>query len=105
MRLDPRRTLKKCQTARIESFLHWYLKQNNVEKTSALETYWKQLSQLHVKWTGKRIRPQTLRRVHVVRSLVAPPSESVRLGALCWDEVVAYGSDSLSAATSLKSMA
>ena len=36
---DPRQTLEKCGPARIDSFLHWYLKQSEAVKTSSLETY------------------------------------------------------------------
>ncbi|KAE8547697.1 hypothetical protein EYB25_009490 [Talaromyces marneffei] len=63
--LEPRETLRECQTARIENFLHWVVRTCTIKKTSTVITYWRQLSQLHITWWQCRISPQTLKEVFV----------------------------------------
>ncbi|KAI9889352.1 MAG: hypothetical protein M1814_005520 [Vezdaea aestivalis] len=63
LHLDPYHELRKCQAVRIENFLHWMLNNYTVKKTSALVTYWHQLSQLYIRWKGHRVKPEVLKRV------------------------------------------
>lgn len=51
----------------MENFLHWMLKTYTIKKTSTVTTYWRQLSQLHILWTQRRMDPQVLRQIFVVR--------------------------------------
>ena len=54
---------------RAESFLYWMLKNFTIKKTSFVETYWHQLSQLYIKWTGDRMEPLLLKVYSVSREL------------------------------------
>ncbi|QKX63180.1 uncharacterized protein TRUGW13939_10349 [Talaromyces rugulosus] len=65
LQLDPRETLRQCEIARLENFLHWMLKVYNIKKTSAVTTYWRQLSQLHITWWHFRIEPMIMKQVFV----------------------------------------
>ena len=38
----------------------------SVKKISSVETYWHQLSQLYIKWKGRRISPLTLKQIYNV---------------------------------------
>ena len=40
---------------RIKNFFHWMCNNYSVKKISSVETYWHQLSQLYIKWKGRRI--------------------------------------------------
>jgi hypothetical protein len=51
----------------MENFLHWMLKTYTIKKTSTVTTYWRQLSQLHILWIQRRMDPQVLRQIFVVR--------------------------------------
>jgi hypothetical protein len=64
--LDPRETLRQCEPARMENFLHWMVKVYTIKKTSSVTTYWRQLSQLHIIWWKYRIEPHTLKQIFVV---------------------------------------
>ncbi|QGA17395.1 hypothetical protein EYB26_005066 [Talaromyces marneffei] len=63
--LEPRKTLRECQTARIENFLHWVVTTCTIKKISTVTTYWRQLSQLHITWWQCRVSPQTLKEIFV----------------------------------------
>lgn len=65
--LDPQETLRECATARMENFLHWLLRTYTIKKTSTLTTYWRQLSQLYIMWTQRRMDPAVMRQIFVVR--------------------------------------
>ncbi|KAJ9609280.1 hypothetical protein H2204_015587 [Knufia peltigerae] len=63
--LDPQETLRECATARMENFLHWLLRTYTIKKTSTLTTYWRQLSQLYIMWTQRRMDPAVMRQIFV----------------------------------------
>ena len=63
--LNPHQTLEQCSTARIENFLHWILQTYTIKKMSTVTTYWRQLSQLHIVWTHRRIEPNILKQIFV----------------------------------------
>lgn len=66
VQLDPVETLRECARERMENFLHWLLKTFTIKKTSTVTTYWRQLSQLYIKWENRRMDPQVLRQMFVV---------------------------------------
>ena len=66
IKLEPQSTLTNCCPARAENFLHWMLENYTVKKVSSVETYWHQLSQLYIKWTGHRMEPLLLKQIYVV---------------------------------------
>ena len=51
---------------RIKNFFHWMCNSYSVKKISSVETYWHQLSQLYIKWKGRRINPLTLKEIYNV---------------------------------------
>jgi len=61
--IDPYYTLKKSTEGRIKNFFHWLCNNYSVKKISSVETYWHQLSQLYIKWKGRRINPLTLKQI------------------------------------------
>ncbi|KAL6240326.1 hypothetical protein RBB50_012764 [Rhinocladiella similis] len=63
--LDPKVTLGECATARMENFLHWLLQTFTIKKTSTVTTYWRQLSQLYITWTQRRMDPGVMRQIFV----------------------------------------
>ncbi|KAK4934372.1 hypothetical protein LTR10_024348 [Elasticomyces elasticus] len=63
--IDPKSTLRECATARMENFLHWVLQTYTVKKTSTVTTYWRQLSQLYIMWTRRRMDPAVMRQIFV----------------------------------------
>ncbi|KAL6240254.1 hypothetical protein RBB50_012849 [Rhinocladiella similis] len=65
VQLDPKVTLRECATARMENFLHWLLQTFTIKKTSTLTTYWRQLSQLYIMWTQRRMDPAVMRQIFV----------------------------------------
>jgi hypothetical protein len=50
----------------MENFLHWLLKTYTIKKTSTLTTYWRQLSQLYIIWTQRRMDPNSMKQMFVV---------------------------------------
>jgi hypothetical protein len=50
----------------MENFLHWLLQHYTIKKTSAVTTYWRQLSQLYIMWTQHRMNPNILKQIFVV---------------------------------------
>ncbi|KIW36296.1 hypothetical protein, variant 3 [Exophiala oligosperma] len=63
--LDPKETLGERGTARMENFLHWLLQTFTIKKTSTVTTYWRQLSQLYIMWTQRRMDPAVMRQIFV----------------------------------------
>ena len=61
--IDPYYTLKKSTEGRIKNFFHWLSNNYSVKKISSVETYWHQLSQLYIKWKGRRISPLILKQI------------------------------------------
>jgi len=59
--------MRACATARMENFLHWLLQTYTIKKTSTVTTYWRQLSQLYIMWTQRRMDPALMRQIFVVR--------------------------------------
>ena len=64
--IDPYYTLKRSMVGRIKNFFHWMCNNYSVKKISSVETYWHQLSQLYIKWKGRRISPLTLKEIYNV---------------------------------------
>ena len=64
--IDPYYTLKKSVDGRIKNYFHWICNKYSVKKISSVETYWHQLSQLYVRWKGRRINPLTLKQIYNV---------------------------------------
>ena len=67
--IDPYYTLKKSPADRIHNFFHWMCKEYTVKKVSSVLTYWRQLSQVYIKYKGRRISPLVLEQVSEVRYL------------------------------------
>ena len=65
--IDPFHTLKKCPAGRIMNFFHWVCNKYTVQKVSSVITYWRQLSQVYIKYKGRRISPVVLKEVYEVR--------------------------------------
>ena len=61
--IDPYHTLKKSTEGRIKNFFHWLCNNYSVKKISLVKTYWHQLSQLYIKWKGRRINPLSLKQI------------------------------------------
>lgn len=64
--IDPYHTLKTSMEGRIKNFFHWMCNNYSVKKISSVETYWHQLSQLYIRWKGRRINPLTLKQIYNV---------------------------------------
>ena len=58
---------KKSPAGRIMNFFHWMCNKYTVPKVSSVITYWRQLSQVYVKYKGRRISPLVLKEVYEVR--------------------------------------
>jgi len=65
--IDPYHTLKKSPAGRINNFFHWICNEYTVRKVSSATTYWHQLSQVYIKYEGRRISPLVLKKVYEVR--------------------------------------
>ncbi len=65
--IDPYHTLKKSPAGRINNFFHWMCNEYTVRKVSSVTTYWHQLSQVYIKYKGRRISPLVLKKVYEVR--------------------------------------
>lgn len=65
--IDPYHTLKKSSAGRINNFFHWVCNEYTVRKVSSVTTYWHQLSQVYIKYKGRRISPLMLKKVYEVR--------------------------------------
>ena len=55
------------------------LQNYRIKKTSSVETYWHQLSQLYVKWKGRRMEPLLLKQTYVVRASHSVPDSRSRV--------------------------
>ena len=64
--IDPYHTLKKSRAGRIMNFFHWMCNKYTVKKVSSVTTYWHQLSQVYIKYKGRRINPLVLKDVFEV---------------------------------------
>ncbi|MCJ1250100.1 hypothetical protein MMC30_007326 [Trapelia coarctata] len=62
--IDPYYTLKRSKEGRIKNFFHWLCNNYSVQKVSSIETYSHQLSQLYIKWKGRRMNPLTLKQIY-----------------------------------------
>ncbi|KAL9127453.1 MAG: hypothetical protein Q9217_003670 [Psora testacea] len=62
--IDPYHTLTKAMEGRIKNYFHWMCNKYSVKKISSVETYWHQLSQLYIRWKGRRINPLTLKQIY-----------------------------------------
>ncbi|KAG8531641.1 uncharacterized protein KY384_003272 [Bacidia gigantensis] len=62
--VDPYHTLKKSPAGRINNFFHWMCNEYTVRKVSSVTTYWHQLSQVYIKYKGRRISPLVLKKVY-----------------------------------------
>ncbi|KAL9040656.1 MAG: hypothetical protein Q9214_004396 [Letrouitia sp. 1 TL-2023] len=62
--IDPYHTLKKSPAGRINNFFHWMCNEYTVRKVSSVTTYWHQLSQVYIKYKGRRISPLVLKKVY-----------------------------------------
>ena len=65
--IDPYHTLKRSKEGRIKNFFHWLCNTFSVKKASSIETYSHQLSQLYIKWKGRRMSPLALKQIYDVR--------------------------------------
>lgn len=65
--IDPYHTLTKSPAGRIMNFFHWMCNKYTVPKVSSVTTYWRQLSQVYIKYKGRRISPLVLKEVYEVR--------------------------------------
>ncbi|KAL9124214.1 MAG: hypothetical protein Q9217_006433 [Psora testacea] len=61
--IDPYYTLRKATQGRIKNFFHWMCNNFSVGKIGLVSTYWHQLSQLYIKWKGRRINPLILKQI------------------------------------------
>ncbi|KAL9636771.1 MAG: hypothetical protein Q9164_002615 [Protoblastenia rupestris] len=50
----------------INNFFHWMCNEYMVKKVSSVTTYWHQLSQVYIKYKGRRINPLVLKNVYKV---------------------------------------
>ena len=50
----------------LNNFLHWMCNEYTVRKISSVTTYWHQLSQVYIKYKGRRISPLVLKKVYEV---------------------------------------
>ena len=64
--IDPYHMLKKSPAGRINNFFHWICNEYTVRKVSSVTTYWHQLSQVYIKYKGRRISPLVLKKVYEV---------------------------------------
>ena len=53
--INPYHTLRKALADRINNFFHWLCNEYTVKKVSSVITYWRQLSQVYIKYKGRRI--------------------------------------------------
>ncbi len=58
--------MRDCDPARMQNFLLWMLEEYQIKKTSSVSTYWRQLSQVYITWTGTRMEPKVLKDIFVV---------------------------------------
>ena len=54
MDIDPYHTLKKPGAPRIINFMHWLCNTYTLRKVSSVTTYWRQLSQVYIKYKARR---------------------------------------------------
>ena len=64
--IDPYHTLKKSPAGRINNFFHWMCNEYTVKKVSSVTTYCHHLSQVYIKYKGRRINPLVLKKVYEV---------------------------------------
>ena len=82
VRIDPQHTLWKAVQGRIKNFFRWHCDHFSVRKTSSVSTYWHQLSQLYIKWKGRRMNPLLLKQIFDVEPSTDPHLSSALIRGL-----------------------
>ena len=65
--IDPHETIIQAVEGRFKNFLHWICNTYTVKKVSSVETYLHTVSQLYIKWKGRRMDPVVLSHLYDVR--------------------------------------
>ena len=64
--LDSRDEMRECDSARLQNFLLWMLKEYKFKKISAITTYWRQLSQIYIVWERSRMNPKVMKNMFTI---------------------------------------